>query len=471
MDATELCFTPATKLARLIRERAVSPVEVLAGVLARIEAVNPRVNAYCTVAADQALAAARTSEARVMRGEPLGPLEGVPVSFKDLTATAGIRTTMGSKIFEHHVPAEDALIVQRTRAAGAVIVGKTNTPELGCKGATDNRVFGVTRNPWDLRMISGGSSGGAAAALAAGLAPLAEGSDLAGSIRIPAAVCGVVGLKPGPGRVARYPAPNGYNSMSLNGPMARTVRDTALFFQVLCGPDERDPISLPDTGEDFLAACDQPLGRLRIAWSPDLGYAPVDPEVERIAGEAARVFADLGCMVETAAPKIEDPEALFISLTAPMRAAGTGQHLAEWRDQMDPLLVSRMSLADGMSAVDLERASIRRTELYRQVQAFLGTYDLLLTPTVALPAFPVDAPYPPAEVAGRPTASPIGWFPFTFPFNLTGNPAISVPAGWTAAGLPVGLQIVGRRFAEAAVLRAAAHFEAARPWADRRPPL
>jgi Asp-tRNA(Asn)/Glu-tRNA(Gln) amidotransferase A subunit family amidase len=472
MDATELCFTPAVALARAIRARDLSPVELLDAVLARIEAVNPRINAYCTVAAETAREAARAAEARVARGEPLGPLHGLPVSFKDLTPTAGIRTTMGSRIFEHHVPAEDALVVERAKAAGAVVVGKTNTPEFGCKGVTDNQVFGATRNPWNTAMVAGGSSGGAGAAVAAGLAPLAQGTDQAGSIRVPAAACGVVGLKPGPGRVPRFPAPNGWQTLSVDGPMARTVRDAALLFGVMCGPDERDPSSLPDTGEDFLAACDAPLGRLRVAWGPDLGYAPVDPRVAAVAGAAARVFADLGCDLEEASPGFADPDELFRALAPPGMAARLGQYLERWGDQMDPILTGRiLPAAEGVSAVDYERLLQRRTELWHTVRRFFDRYDLLLTPTLALPPFPIEEPYPPRAVAGRAVDSPLGWYPFTFPFNLTGHPAISVPAGWTEDGLPIGLQIVGQRFGEAALLRAAAAFEAARPWADRRPPL
>ncbi|HEY3111702.1 MAG TPA: amidase family protein, partial [Chloroflexota bacterium] len=293
----------------------------------------------------------------------------------------------------------------------------------------------------------------------------------AGSIRIPAAACGVVGLKPGPGRVARYPTPNGWQTLSVNGPMARTVRDTALLFNVMCGPDERDPSSLPDTGEEFLAACDAPLGRPRVAWSVDLGYAPVDQTVAAVAGGAARVFADLGCELEEASPGFADPDELFRGLTAPMRAAGLGQYLERWGDQMDPVLTGRMRQAESLSAVDYERLFEQRSQLYQSMHRFFERYDLLVTPTLALPPFPIDDPYPPREVAGRPVDSPIAWFPFTFPFNLTGHPAISVPAGWTEDGRPIGLQIVGPRFGEAAVLRAAAAFEEARPWAQRRPPL
>ena len=304
MHPTELCFLPAIELARLIRARALSPSDLVDAVLARIEAVNPGLNAYCTVAADQARAAAGEAEARLMRGADLGPLHGVPVSFKDMTPTAGIRTTWGSLLFEHHVPQQDALPVARTKAAGAIVLGKTNTPEFGCKGVTDNRVFGPTRNPWNPSLIPGGSSGGAACAVAAGLGPLAEGSDFAGSVRIPAAACGVVGLKPSPGRLPKVTG-SPWNTIGTSGPIARTVRDAALFLDVLSGPDERDPLSLPS--ESFLAACDQPLGRLRVAWSPDLGYAAVDGRVTVVADQAARTFAALGCEIDETHPGFVDP--------------------------------------------------------------------------------------------------------------------------------------------------------------------
>ena len=470
MNGTDLCYTPALELARAIRERVVSPVEVVDAVLARIDAINPIVNAYCTVVAEQARAAARKAEHAVMAGETLGPLHGVPVSFKDLTPTAGIRTTFGSKIFEHNVPTEDAVLVQRVKAAGGITIGKTNTAEFGCKGVTDNRIFGVTRNPWNPALVAGGSTGGGAAALACGMAPLAEGSDLAGSIRIPSACCGVVGLKTTPGRVPTYPQPNGWASLSVHGPLARAVRDAALMLQVMSGADPRDPISLPGTGEDFVAACDQPIGKPRLAWSRDLGYAPVEPVVAQIAEAAAKSFLALGCTVDEAHPGFDDPDMLFRSLTGPMRAAELAPY-AEWVDEVDPILSSRIRTADNMTASDYERHLHQRTELYQKLRVFFETYDFLLTPTIAVLPFPVDAPFPPTQVAGRPIASPIGWFPFTFPFNLAGVPAITIPAGWTDDGLPVGLQIVGPRLAEARVLRLAAAYEAARPWADRRPSL
>src|SRR6266540_3987269 len=300
MSADELCWTPARELARMIRATEVSPVEVVDAVLERMGWVNPRINAYCTLTADLALESARAAEVAAARGDSLGPLHGVPFSLKDLTPTRGIRTTMGSKIFEHNVPAEDAVLVERLREAGGILLGKTNTPEFGCKPFTDNRVFGATRNPWALDRSPGGSSGGAAAAVAAGLGPLAEGSDLAASIRQPAAWSGVVGFKPSQGRVPRVPTTSGWSGLSVNGPITRTVADAALMFAAIAGPDPRDPLSVPSTGEDWAALAEETdLRDLRLAWTPDLGgLAPMDPTVAAICAEAARAFEALGCTLD-----------------------------------------------------------------------------------------------------------------------------------------------------------------------------
>jgi Asp-tRNA(Asn)/Glu-tRNA(Gln) amidotransferase A subunit family amidase len=469
--ADDLCWMSAVDLAAAVRTADLSPVEVTRTVLDRIDRVNPAINAFCTLVPERALADARAAEDAVMRGEPLGPLHGVPISFKDLTVTAGIRTTFGSTMWRDHVPTEDAPVVERARRAGAVVLGKTNTPEFGCKGVTDNRIFGATRNPWDLTRTPGGSSGGAAAALAAGLGPLAEGSDLAGSIRVPAALCGVVGLKPTLGRVPRYPGLNGWTSFSVAGPMARTVRDVGLLLSVMAGLDERDPTSLPLMGDDFARAAGGDISGLRVAWTPDLGHAAIEREVRDICAAAAAAFAGLGGRVEDAHPPgCEEAEALFVDLTAPVRAAAEMRRPADWEDRMDPILVARIRRADGMTAIDYERATHRRTAFTRAVAAFFQGYDLLLTPATAVAPFPLTQQYP-TEIAGRPTTSPLGWFPFTYPFAMTGQPAIAIPCGMTAAGLPVGLQIVGRRFGETTLLRAAAAFEAAHPWTGRRPPL
>jgi Asp-tRNA(Asn)/Glu-tRNA(Gln) amidotransferase A subunit family amidase len=368
------------------------------------------------------------------------------------------------------VPDRDAPHVERLKAAGAIVLGKTNTSEFGSKGVTDNLVFGATRNPWDLALAPFGSSGGAAAAVAAGLGPIAEGTDYGGSIRVPAAACAVVGLKPSPGRVPRE-APNPWDTIGVCGPLARTVRDAALALEAMAGPDDRDPTALPDTGEGFLAACERPLGRLRVAWSPDLGYAAVDSRVAVVAAAAARTFADLGCDVAEDDPGVADPAELLMGIGGVKYAVSLGGFVAEWGELMDAEILRFIEAAAALSAADYERLFEQRGDLWRKVSAFFGRYDLLVTPATAVPPFAYDAPYPPAEVAGRPLVYQLNLFPFGYPFNLSGNPAIVVPAGWTEDGLPVGLQLVARRNGEALLLSAAAAYEAARPWAGRRPGL
>ena len=471
MDATELCYTPAIELADLIRRKVVSPIEVTEAVLARIARLNPELNAFCTVTGDEARAAAREAEAAVTSGAALGPLHGVPISIKDLTITKGVRTTRGSRLYADAIPDEDAPVVERVKAAGAIVVGKTNTPEFGWKGDTSNPLFGATRNPWDpARLASaGGSSGGAGAAVAAGLAPLALGTDGAGSIRIPASFCGLVGLKQQLWRVPTYPA-SPVETVAHTGPMTRTLRDAALLLNVIAGPDERDRLSLPATGENWLMACEGGVRGLRVAWSPDLGYAAVDPEVARLVASAARRFADdLGCVVEEDNPGFADPGRAGRIIFYGGVAANVAGLSPERAALVDPALARALEEETaGLTALDYVGANATRQAVWDATRRFFGRYDLLLTPTVAVPPFPADREGP-CEVAGR-AVERLGWTPFTYPFNLTGNPALTVPAGFTATGLPVGLQIVGRRFDEATVLRAGAAFEAAQPWADRRPP-
>jgi Asp-tRNA(Asn)/Glu-tRNA(Gln) amidotransferase A subunit family amidase len=472
MSHDELCWTTGRELARLIRGKEVSPVEVVEAHLARIARVEPRLHAYVTVTAEHAREAARAAEAAVRRGDRLGPLHGVPYSLKDLTPTRGIRTTMGSKIYEQHVPAEDAVLVERLRGAGAILLGKTNTPEFGCKPFTDNRLTEPTRNPWSLAHSPGGSSGGAAAAVAAGLGPLAEGSDLAGSIRHPAAWCGVVGFKPSQGRVPRYPTPTAWNAMSVHGPITRTVGDAALMFATLVGPDPRDPLALPATGEDWARLTDSPDVRgLRVAWSPDLGgAAPMDPAVAAVAGDAARTLAGLGWTVEDAAPELDAILEPFLALNAILRQAAVGHYLDQWREQMDPVLVKRLELGRALTAADAARAEVARSAHHQRLRRFFERYDLLLTPTTATAALPLGAPVP-ATIGGRPIGQPVDMLIPTLTFNFSGYPAISVPCGSTAEGLPLGLQIVGGWREDARVLQAAAAAEAALPWHGRRPPL
>ncbi|HLY22914.1 MAG TPA: amidase [bacterium] len=470
--SADFCWTSARDLAGLIRRKAASPVEAVDAVLERIDRVNPTVNAYCTVTAEQAREAARAAEQTASRGGTLGPLHGVPFSLKDLTPTRGVRTTMGSKIFEHWVPEEDAVLVERLRAAGAILVGKTNTPEFGCKPFTDNKIFGATRNPWALDRSAGGSSGGAAAAVASGLGPLAEGSDLAGSIRHPAAWCGVVGFKPSQGRIARYPNAAGWNAMSTNGPITRTVADAALMFSVMTGPDSRDPLALPHTGEDWSRLADGAQIRgLRAAWTPDLdGAAAVDRGVSTVCEAAAKRFVELGARVEPASPEVGSITEPFLALNAAVRIATVGRYLDKWRDQMDPILVRRLELGNSLTPADIGRAEVERTAYHQRLRRFFERYDLLLLPATAVAATPLEAPMP-SEIAGRPITQHIDMLLPTFAFNFSAYPAITVPCGVTDEGLPVGLQIVAGWQQDARVLSAAAAYEAAARWTDRRPPV
>lgn len=465
----ELCWLPATELVALIRSKKVSPVEVTEAVLARIERLNPVLNAFCTLTPELARSAAKEAEIAVMKGEPLGRLHGVPVSVKDLVFTRGVRTTGGSRIYADFIPEEDAVAVERLKAAGAVLLGKTNTPEFGHKGVTDNPLFGTTRNPWKLDRTPGGSSGGAGAAVAAGLGPLAVGTDGGGSIRIPASFSGIYGLKPSFGRVPQRPGFPGWETLSHTGPMTRTVRDAALMLEVMAGPDDRDRHSLPSESGSYLAACEAPVRGLSVAWSPDLGYAALDAEVGRMTEEAATVFESLGCHVEAVNPGWANPEEIFGTLVAAETYAALADKIDAWRDRMDPTLVRFLERGREVTAVEYIRASHRRAAYWDEVRSFLARFDLLLTPTLAVPPFAVET-LGPREIAGQ-RVSPLGWLPFTYPFNLTGQPAASVPAGFTTDGLPVGLQIVGKRFGDRMVLQASAAFEAARPWISRRPHL
>ena len=464
MHSDALAYLSAIDLADLIRRKQVSPVEVVGALLDRIELVNPRLNAYCTVTADAARTAARAAEAAALRGDPLGPLCGVPFSVKDLVITRGVRTAFGSRIYEHHIPDEDAPVVERLCTAGAIMVGKTTTPEFGWKGATDSPLTGISRNPWDLTKTPGGSSGGAAAAVAAGLAPLAVGTDGGGSIRIPASFCGVFGLKPTCGLVPVYPTPN-TGTLSHVGPMTRSVRDAALMLQVLAGPDDRDPLSFPATGIDFTGGLDDGIRGLRVAWSPTFGYAKVAPEVRVLAEAAARRFQDLGCQVEEVERVFADPDPIWAPLFYAGVAARLEPFLAEWRDRIDPGLLEVVAEGSRLRGTDLIQAGFARAAFYQEVRRLFERYDLLLSPTLAVPPFAAGMERPPDYPAG----SRLSWVAFTYPFNLTGHPAATVPCGFTADGLPIGLQIVAGRLQDHLVLRASATFEAAMPWAEKRP--
>jgi aspartyl-tRNA(Asn)/glutamyl-tRNA(Gln) amidotransferase subunit A len=468
----DICYISAKELATAIRARKLSPVELVRAVYERLHKINDRINAFCTLTEEQAVSAARKAEAAVMRGDPLGVLHGVPVSIKDLLLTRGVRTMFGSHTRESYVPEEDAPAVAKVREAGGIPIGKTTTPEFGFKAVTDSPLTGITRNPWDLSKTSGGSSGGAGAAVAAGLGPLALGTDGAGSIRIPASFNGIFGLKPSYGRVAVYP-PNPVPFLSHVGPMTRTVRDAALLLNVIAGPDDRDLLSLPAESTDYLAACEGGIRGLRVAWSPTLGYAKVNSEVAEIAGGAARSFeTTLGCHVEAVAPGFESPRRWFAKLWTTSYALRFRALLPEWESRMDPDLVTLIKEWPFGGPGDFAEAMAMRSELWNTTRAFFDRFELLLTPTLPVPAFSagLGAPEGIAATAGALPPFP-EWLPFTYPWNLTGQPAATVPCGFTCEGLPVGLQIVGRRFADSTVLRAAAAFEDAHPWTHKQPTL
>jgi len=462
-EHSDLTFTPATELRDLIRSRRASPVEILELVLARAEAVQTRLYPFVTIDAEAARAAARTAEAAVMQQAPLGALHGIPISIKDLEPTRGLRTTYGSKFSEHHVPTYDSIVVERVRAAGGVIFAKTNTPSYGHKDSCDNLLMPPTRNPWNPDRTSGASSGGAAVAVAVGAGPLAHGTDGAGSIRIPAALCGVFGLKPAFGRIAAWPNADIWAARSHSGPMTRTVRDAGMLLDVLAGPDPRDPMSLDATDENFLAACEPgDLTGLKVAWSADFGYATVDAEVRQVAETAARRFTELGCTVEAVDPGWDDPAPWAETLWHMNMAARFSDQLDEHPDWIDPTLRTMIEAGRRLSGLEAGRAQVARTAFYNQAQQFMQRFDLLLTPQMPCVAWP-------AEGAATASESIFNHLPFTFPFNGTGWPAASVPCGFNTEGLPIGLQIVAPWRQDGLCLRAAAAFEALQPWQARRP--
>jgi amidase len=470
VDDLALGFAPATELRRLIRERQLSSVEVVEGLLRRIEQVNPVVNAYVTVVGEQALATARAADEAISRGDTLGPLHGIPIAIKDLARTAGIRTTFGSRLYADHVPTEDSIDVARLRQAGAIILGKTNTPEFGAGPNTLNALFGATRNPWSLERSAGGSSGGSAVALACGMAPLAQGSDLGGSLRIPASVNGVVGFRTAPGRIPSHLHGWSSNPFSVVGPMARTVRDTALMLSVMAGPDDRIPISLDEPGAVFEDAAEGEVRGLKIAWSPDLGVGVADAEVSRIVEAACRRYEAAGCSVDAASPEIGEIRPMI----ATFRALGTATESPDLLDRADevdnPFLREFLKRPRELTGLQVAQAWRDHAAYLERIAAFFRRYDLLVTPATPTAAYMLDQMFPPV-VNGQPVASAIDAMLVTYAITMSGLPAISVPAGFTAAGLPIGMQIVGGRHAEALVLRAAAVFEQLQPWADARPPV
>lgn len=454
-----------TELRECYRRRELSPVEVTRDVLARIERLNGDLNAIVTVAPELALEAASAAEAAYASGEA-GALAGVPFTVKDTIATRGVRTTMGSLLYEDWVPDFDPPSVQRTRAAGGVLLGKTNTAEFGWMGATDNRVFGPTLNPWDVALSPGGSGGGAAAAVAAGLGPVAFGTDAAGSTRIPASFCGVYGYKPSFGRIPVVPA-GAVESLAHVGILSRTVHDAAALLEVAAGPHPADRLSLPAARDSYAELAVGEMRGLRVAWTPDLGYAPVDARVRARAEAAARVFESLGCQVEEVDLELEDPYEALDVLLASSTAGAHRDDFEAVRERLDPGRVEVIEAGFRLTAADVGAATNLRARFGAALRSALDGFDLLLTPATPVTAFASDAQGPP-DVAGEERPG-LSWSAFSYPFNLTGQPAASLPCP-ADDGVQLGLQVVGPWQDDALVLRASAAYEAAQPWAHAWPP-
>jgi len=467
-------FQSASSLRNAIRRRELSPVEVTRALLARIERVNPLVNAFTVVLAEEALAAAKRAEDALYSGQDLGLLHGLPLTFKDTVSTAGVRTTYGSLAYKDNVPTANALTVDRLLKAGAIFLGKTTCPEFGLKGIAESRLYGTTNNPWNLAHTAGGSSGGAAASVAAGMCPLAQGGDWGGSIRIPASCCGVVGFKPSFGLIPVYESPiANFRTIAHQGAIARTVSDVALMLDAWVGADDRDPLSF-DGDRDFSTAILEPsIAGLKVAYSQDLGLGPVNAEVVSKIEAAVKVFdSELGAAVSEALLDLQYAEPAFLDMWRVEAWMTFSNDLAPRGSptDVDPYLIQLADQGRRVSGVDLANALfVVQGKLYDAIQSLFEAHDLLLTPTIAVPAFPHTGHLPgPVAIEGMQINPLLGWLR-TYPFNMTGHPAITVPCGFSKDGLPIGLQIIGGRHKDALVLKAAAAFEKAAPWAQFYP--
>jgi amidase len=458
----------ATELARRIRKKDLSAREVMAAHIAQTERVNPQVNAIVTFLPERGLAEAEAADEKLARGEVVGPLHGLPIAHKDLVDTKGIRTTRGSPIFKDHVPIEDELIVERLRQAGAITIGKTNTPEFGAGSQTFNEVFGETLNPYDLAKTCGGSSGGAAVALACGMLPIADGSDMGGSLRNPANFCNVVGLRTAPGRVPVYPRLAGWYPFSVQGPMARTVQDTALLLSAMAGPDPRSPMAIAEPGSRFNIPLDRDFKGVRLAWSRDLGGLPVDPRVTSAIDARRHVFEDLGCRVEEATPDFRDADEVFKVWRAWYFALSFGDLMRTHRRFIKETVIWNTEAGLKLTGPQIGQAERQRTELYHRVRVFMQQYEFLICPVNQVPPFDIETRFI-AEINGEKMGTYIDWMKSCYFITVTGHPAISVPCGFTAEGLPVGVQIVGRHQDELGVLQLAYAFQEATNFWKQRP--
>ena len=464
----DLCFKTATELAGLIRSKELSARQVMEAHLQQIERVNPAVNAIVTLLPERAMQAAAAADEALARGQDVGPLHGLPVAHKDLVETKGIRTTYGSPLFKDFVPEVDALIVERLHEAGAITIGKTNTPEFGAGSQTFNEVFGATHNPYDLTKTCGGSSGGAAVALACGLIPIADGSDMGGSLRNPANFCNVVGFRVSPGRVPSWPSALGWFSIPVKGPMARTVEDVALLLSAMAGPDARSPIAIAEPGERFRQSLDRDFGGVKIAWSQDLASFPVDARVTAVIDGQRHVFADLGCIVEEAEPDFSDADEIFKVWRAWSFALSYGPLLEKHRDHFKETVIWNVEAGQRLTGPQLGQAEVKRTALYHRVREFMDTYEYLILPVSQVPPFDITQEYI-TEINGVQMETYIDWMKSCYFISTLGLPTISVPCGFTPEGLPVGVQIVGRHQDDFGVLQLARAFEKATQFGQQRP--
>ena len=464
----DLCDLTARELATQLRRKRVSARELMTAHLSRIDRVNPALNAIVTLLPDAALERADAADAALARGEDVGPLHGLPIAHKDLFVTAGIRTTFGSRVFATHVPDNTALIVERERRAGAITIGKTNTPEFGAGSQTFNAVFGATRNPYDPTKTCGGSSGGAAVALAAGMLPLADGSDLGGSLRNPASFCNVVGLRPSPGRVPRWPDPAPWFPFDVQGPMARTVGDVALLLDAIAGADPRAPLSLGVPAARFAGALDRDFAGVRVAWSRDLGGLPVDAAVTAVLDRQRTTIESLGCATEAAQPDLRDADDIFTTWRAWYYELAFGSVLDRHRDLLKDTVVWNIEAGRTLSGRRIGDAERKRAALHDRVRRFMEEYEFLLLPVAQVVPFDVEQPYV-TRINDESLPTYLDWMKSCYHISVTGLPAISVPGGFTDDGLPVGLQIVGRPHDDLGVLQLAHAVEQATGFWRRRP--
>jgi amidase len=466
----ELVFETAREIVRRIHAREISSVEVMEAHLRQIEGLNPELNAIVILCPERALEAAREADAALARGEPSGPLFGLPIAHKDSVETRGLRTTFGSPLLRDYEPAVDALMAERLRSAGAILLGKTNMPEFGLGSQTYNEVFGETLNPYDTTRTCGGSSGGAAVALACGMIPIADGGDMGGSLRNPASFCNVVGFRPSPGRVPSWPARSAWQPFAVDGPMARTVEDAALLLSAMAGPDPRSPIAIDEPGERFAVPLERDFRGVRIAWSRDLGGLPVDPRVSAVIESARPVLASLGCEVVDAEPDLAGADEAFATFRAWLLELSLGGLLDRARDQLKETAAWNIELGRNLSGPELGRAETLRTALYQRVREFMEDHPFLVAPVSQVPPFDVKERWV-RRIGDVEMETYLDWMKSCCRISVTGLPAISVPCGFTPEGLPVGLQIVGRHHDDFGVLQLARAFEQATDHGRRRPPI